>query len=116
MEETVEALAALAGGKAEGETQRRVRAAAALEGASEHHIVFADSPRALEQALATAAGCIVVAEGAESRGRTVIRARNPKLAFARIAARLHPSPRPEPGIHRSAIVEGTARVGEGASI
>lgn len=114
--ETVAALAATAGGRAEGVTSRMMRGVAALEEAGEHDVVFADSDRTLEQALAGPAGCIVAGENADARGRTVIRARNPKLAFARIVTRFHPPPRPTWGIHPTATVDYRAHVGDGVHI
>jgi UDP-3-O-[3-hydroxymyristoyl] glucosamine N-acyltransferase len=41
---------------------------------------------------------------------------NPELAFARAAARLHPRPRPAPGIHPSAVVDADASIDSTASI
>ncbi len=114
--ETVAALAVVAGGTAEGETERLILGVAPLESATEQDAVFADSERALKQALEGRAGCIVVGEAAEAGGRTVIRARNPKLAFARIVARFHPPARPGPGVHATAIVDPSARVGAGVHV
>ena len=112
----MEALAAVAGGTAEGDTWRLIRGVAPLESATERDVVFADSERALERTLQSQAGCIVVEEGVEAGGRTVIRARNPKLAFARIVTRFHPQPRPALGIHPTAVVDPGARLGEGAHV
>ena len=114
--ESVEALAAVAGGTAEGETGRLIQAVAPLESATEHDVVFADSERALKRARESRAGCIVVGEGAEAGGRTVIRARNPKLAFARVVERFHPQAHPAPGIHPTAIVDPSARLAEGVHV
>ena len=114
--ESVEALAAVAGGVAEGETGRLIRGVAPLESATEHEVIFADSERALKRARESRAGCIVVGEGAEVGGRTVIRARNPKLAFARIVVRFHPPARPAAGIHPAAVVDPRARLGEGVHV
>ncbi len=114
--ETVEALAAVAGGRAEGEIGRLMRGVAPLESATEQDVVFAGSERALKQALESRAGCIVLEEKADTGGRTVIRARNPKRAFARIVTRFHPQARPVPGIHPTAAVDSSARLGECVSV
>ena len=116
MNYTVQALAEAAGGAAEGETQRVIEGAAPVERAGERDIVFAEGDRALETALAGGAGCIVAGEKAATRGRTVIPARNPKLAFARILTLLYPPERPAPGVHPAAVVSGRARAGERVSI
>ena len=112
----MKALAEVAGGAAGGDTWRLIRGVAPLEGATEQDVIFADSERALERALQSLAGCIVVEEGVEAGGRTVIRARNPKLAFARIVTHFHPQPRPALGIHPTAVVDPGARLGEGVHI
>ena len=112
----MEALAAVAGGTAEGETGRLIQAVAPLESPTEHDVVFADSERALRRARESRAGCIVVGEGAEAGGRTVIRAGNPKLAFARVVERFHPQAHPAPGIHPTAVVDPGARLGEGVHV
>lgn len=116
IQESVEALAAMAGGQAEGDTGRIMRGVATVETATGHDVVFAASDRALAQALEGPAGCIVLGEKDNARGRTVIRARNPKLAFSRIVARFHPPARPAPGIHPTAVVDPTARLGDGVSL
>ena len=112
----MEALATVAGGRAEGKAGRLIRGVAPLKGATEQDVVFADSERALKRAGESRAGCIVVGEGADAGGRTVIRAPNPKLAFARIVTRFHPPPRPAPGVHPTAVVDPGAHVGEGVHV
>ena len=116
IEATVEALARLVGGTAEGETGRAVRGVAILESAAADQVVFASSPRALEQALAGPAGCIVTGEKDDAKGRTVIRVGNPRLAFARLVAYFHPPAPPAPGVHPTAVVDPAARLASGISI
>lgn len=114
--ETVAALAEAAGSMAEGDTARVIRGVAPIEQAGESDVVYAANARAVEQALASAAGCIVLDEQSAAPGRTVIRARDPKLAFARIAARLHAPPHPPAGIHPTAVVDPAARLAGGVSV
>ncbi len=104
-EYTVEKLAEFCGGRPEGELGRGITGVAPPESATAREVVFADSERALARALESAAGCVVVAENAAIQGRTLIRAVNPKLAFARLAVRLHPPARPAPGVDPLARVE-----------
>jgi UDP-3-O-[3-hydroxymyristoyl] glucosamine N-acyltransferase len=56
-----------------------------------------------------------VAEGGFP-GLTTIRVANPKAAFARAATWLFPRPRPEAGVHPSAVIAPTARLGGGVHI
>lgn len=61
----------------------------------------------------TTASCVVVGPGsAASTGLPVIVALNPKLAFARIAALLHPSEHREPEIHSSSVISPSAKLGD----
>jgi UDP-3-O-[3-hydroxymyristoyl] glucosamine N-acyltransferase len=113
---TVSELAGLCEGRAEGNLERRITGAASPEGAKVHHLVFADSEKNERQALESAAGCVVVREETAAPGRTVIRHVQPKLAFARLAARLHPLPRPAAGVHPQACVDSSAKLGEGVSV
>ncbi len=64
----------------------------------------------------TAASCIIAAEHAEGSAHAVIVNPNPKLAFARIAAVLHPANANETGIHPSAVVAENAAIGDGVYI
>jgi UDP-3-O-[3-hydroxymyristoyl] glucosamine N-acyltransferase len=116
IQHTVAELAELAGGTAEGQTGKLIRGVAEIEDAGAEDAVFASDARSLAAALAGQAGCVVVDEKAEARGHTVIRARQPKLAFARIVARFHPSSPPAPGIHPAAVVHPSAVLGTGVHV
>jgi UDP-3-O-[3-hydroxymyristoyl] glucosamine N-acyltransferase len=48
--------------------------------------------------------------------RTVIRARDPRAAVARVIAKLHPHSEPTPGVHPTAVLGPGVVVGKGASI
>lgn len=115
-EYTVEELAGFCGGRPEGERERRITGVSAPESATERDLVFADSERALAAALGSAAGCLVAPENAAAPGRTLIRAANPKLAFAQLARRLHPRPAPLPGVHPQACVEPGVQLGPGVHV
>lgn len=114
--DSVAALAALAGGTAHGDTGREMRGVATVENAGEQDVAFASSERALAQALQSKAGCIVLDEKSDAGSRTVIRARNPRLVFARIVGHFHPAPRPAPGVHPSAVVDPAASLGKDVSV
>jgi UDP-3-O-[3-hydroxymyristoyl] glucosamine N-acyltransferase len=101
----------------EGDGNRRIVGAAPVESATEEQIAFAAGGKAREYAASSAAGCLVAAaDFANPDGRTVIRVKQPRAAFARVIAMLHPAPAEEAGIHESAIVAATAKLGEGVSI
>ena len=101
----------------EGEANRNVAQAAPIESAGPEEISFALPRKARREAETSRAGCLIVAADFDNAGgRTIIRAADPRAAFAKVVARLHPPKRPEPGIHPSAIVSPSARIGDGVFV
>jgi UDP-3-O-[3-hydroxymyristoyl] glucosamine N-acyltransferase len=88
----------------EGEGDREIRRVAALEDAGPEDISFVTRGKAARNADISQAGCLIVPEDHSASGRTVIRARDPRRAIARVIAKLHPRIEPQPGIHPSAIL------------
>jgi UDP-3-O-[3-hydroxymyristoyl] glucosamine N-acyltransferase len=113
---TVSELAALVGGRASGDGGVEVERVSAIAGAGEGDVVFVEDEKLLAEALASGASCVVVPAGAEAGGRPAIEAARPKLAFALIAAALHPAPRREAGVHPTASVSAEARLGKGVHV
>jgi UDP-3-O-[3-hydroxymyristoyl] glucosamine N-acyltransferase len=89
--------------------------AAALEQAGPHDLSFVGSAKMAAAARQSAAGCLVVSHAFLDR-RTVIRAANPRAAFARAVALLYPAPAFAAGIHPLAAVAPSAAVHSGAHI
>jgi UDP-3-O-[3-hydroxymyristoyl] glucosamine N-acyltransferase len=101
----------------EGEASRNIEQAAPIESAGQAEIAFAMARKSLREVQGSHAGCLIVPEDFENAAaRTIIRAKDPRAVFAKVVARLHPPRRPEPGIHTSAIVSQSARIGAGVSI
>ncbi len=76
-------------------------------------IVFSASP----DAISTNASCVLVPEGFSGDQQTpIIRVRDPKLAFAIVAEKLHPPKCREPQVHATAVISPTAKIGEGVFI
>jgi UDP-3-O-[3-hydroxymyristoyl] glucosamine N-acyltransferase len=106
---TANELASLLGGKLQGDGAREIHGVAALENAGPDDLTFAEGERALEQAAAAPAGCILVPEAATFAGTAAsIAVKHPKLAFVRAVDVLLPTPKPDPGIHPSAVVAADA--------
>jgi UDP-3-O-[3-hydroxymyristoyl] glucosamine N-acyltransferase len=101
----------------EGEPGRNVQQAAPIETAGPAEIAFAMARKSLREVQDSQAACLIVPEDFDNTaGRTIIRAKDPRATFARVVARLHPPRRPEPGIHPSALVSPSARIGDGVFI
>jgi UDP-3-O-[3-hydroxymyristoyl] glucosamine N-acyltransferase len=93
-----------------GDAQAPISGIANPESAKAEDLIYADSPRQLERALASAAHCVIAERGATLPGKTVLEVENPKLAFAKAAAWLLPRPPLRAEIHPTAIVAPTARL------
>src|SRR5487761_1824532 len=106
----VDEIARIVGGKAHGETARSIKGLARLETASPADLAFAEDARALEQAMRSQAGCILVQKGASLPGRTFITVERPKIAFIEAAEALNPSETYAPGIHPTAVISPQAQL------
>lgn len=113
---TVFELAELLKGTPSGDLDRKIVGVAALETAGPDELAFVEGARALESALSSRAGCLLVPPNASLPGRTVITMPNPKLALIRAAEALHPAPTPAPGIHPSAVIAANADVAVDCSV
>ncbi|MEP7182432.1 MAG: UDP-3-O-(3-hydroxymyristoyl)glucosamine N-acyltransferase [Betaproteobacteria bacterium] len=110
-------LAARTGATVEGDGSVRIVRVGTLESGGAGAIAFLSNPRYRAQLAATRAGAVIVAPGVPTPPALPrLVAADPYATYARIAAILHPSAAPEPGIHPSAAVDSGARVATSASI
>lgn len=112
---TVKDIAALVGGACEGDAALVLLRCAPLESAGEDELSFAANRKLAEAVERSNAACLIVPPDFPS-GRTLIRAADPRAAFARAIAALHPPAPPAPGVHPTATVAPDVRIGEGSSI
>jgi UDP-3-O-[3-hydroxymyristoyl] glucosamine N-acyltransferase len=116
---TLGELVEVLGGKlAQGSEQLELDSVSSCEQAGSGSLVFADSPAAFTDALASQAGAIVLQAGAGASfpvGKSIIEAEQPRLWFAKAAKLLHPG-QPFAEIHPSAVVAKTAVLGENVRI
>jgi UDP-3-O-[3-hydroxymyristoyl] glucosamine N-acyltransferase len=100
-----------------GEPELRITRVATLAQAEPGALSFLANPRYRRALAATRASAVVLAPAdLESCPVAALVTDNPYLAYARIAAHLHPPPTVEPGVHPSAIVSPRARVAPSAAI
>jgi UDP-3-O-[3-hydroxymyristoyl] glucosamine N-acyltransferase len=110
-------IAQAVGGEVVGDGDVEVHGVASAESATAAEITFAENVPALQAALAGGAGAVIARADAESAAdRPLVRVANPKLAFALVAAALHPEPLPPPGVHPQASVDPDAEVAADASV
>ena len=108
---TVNQLAAICGGQAEGETNRVISGANTLQNAAASHLSFVENEKSFSAASASEAGCLLVSESFSLQGGwALIRIRNPRLAFARAVKVLYPRVRPKPAIDSTAVVDSSTTI------
>lgn len=109
----VSELADHVGGRLVGDGDIRIDRVANLESAGPGEIAYVDDAKFFEAAKTARASCLIVpsayvasltGEAAMSNSPALIEVPRPKLAFALIAAQLHPHKRREPLVHPSAVV------------
>lgn len=79
-------------------------------------ITFAETKEYLAEALKSKAGAVIVPEGLTAEGKNMIAVKNPRLAFARIAAIFAPDVFYRPGINPGSVIAESAVIGENVSI
>jgi UDP-3-O-[3-hydroxymyristoyl] glucosamine N-acyltransferase len=115
---TLKELAERIGGRAVGDGAVQITGVASLDSSGNGDLVFVEEEKHLASALTSSASAVVAGEFAASRSdaKPLLIASQPKLAFARAAALLCPAARPEAGVHATAVVHETAKLGSGASV
>ena len=100
-----------------GDGQRRIDGVATLAGAGPGQLTFLSNSRYTAQLGDTLAGAVVLREESLADCPTAaLVARDPYVAYAKIAALYERLPAAPPGVHPSAVVSAHARVSPGASI
>lgn len=100
-----------------GDPERKVRRLAGLDAAGPGDLSF-HVDRSYDKLLAVSrAEAVIVGKGVDDAPPALLRADNPNLAFARAALLISPPPpSPPPGIHPSAVVAPSAKIGKDVSI
>ena len=114
MKRTAAEIAAHVNGELVGEGSTLLDGVAGLKNAGPRELAYAEE-KFLKDAEASGAGCIVIG-GGDLPGKTVIRVRNPKAAFARAAALLADTETHGPAIHPTAVIEADATIGENSRV
>ena len=116
MKKTAEELAAAVGAGLEGDGSIELTGVAAPERAGSGDLIFVDAPKHAARAEASLARCIVVPPGISVPGKTLLRAKEAKVAFSRAAALLREPSVIAKGIHPTAIIAPLARIAGTASV
>jgi UDP-3-O-[3-hydroxymyristoyl] glucosamine N-acyltransferase len=87
-----------------------------IEEAEAGHLTFVANPKYAAAARETKASAVIVDDDFPTLGVATLRTKNPYLAFAKALELFYTPPAYEPGIHATAVIDPSARIGAGASI
>src|ERR1700733_6203750 len=104
-------LAKFLGATIAGDSQIRLSGMAMPESARATDLIYIDSPRQQKRAEESAAKCVLVQAELQLKGKTTVSVENPKLAFAKASALLIPKFAPPSGVHATALVASSAKLG-----
>lgn len=93
-----------------------VTAVTGIEEAGPRDITFVSNPRYAAAAKTTKAAAVIVSEEFTAGSVPLLRSKNPYLTFAKAIELFYASPKYAPGIHPTAVIEPTAKIGANASI
>jgi UDP-3-O-[3-hydroxymyristoyl] glucosamine N-acyltransferase len=109
-------LAAFLECRLQGDNAVILNGVASPEAAAADDLVYLDSSRHMERVTRSAARCVITSPDLMIPGKTLILTPQPKLAFARAAAWLVPASPIAHGVHATAVISGSARLGRGAAV
>jgi UDP-3-O-[3-hydroxymyristoyl] glucosamine N-acyltransferase len=116
MKTTAADLARKIGAAVEGDGSIELNGVASPERASSGDLIFVDTAKHTERAAASAAQCVVVPEGISVAGKTLLRAKEAKVAFAKAAVLLREPSVIAQGVHPTVVMATLAKVSPSASI
>ena len=116
MRRTARELAEAIGATLEGDGTLEISGVAAPERAASRDLIYVDSAKHVERAIASAALCVIAAEGLRLLDKIVLRSAYPRFAFSKAATLILDRAPIASGIHPTAVVAPLARVATSASI
>ncbi len=108
-------IASVLGARLEGE-DAEISGVAGIEEAGPGQITFVANPKYSAAARTTRASAVIVAENFPSVAAATLRCANPYLAFAQALELFYKSPRYAVGVHSTAEIDPSAKIGKHAAI
>ena len=99
-----------------GSPDMEITGVAGIKEAGPGQLTFVANPKYAAAARSTKASAVIVGEEFPALAAAMLRSRNPYLAFAHALELFSQPPRYEPGMHATAVVHPSAKIGEGAHI
>jgi UDP-3-O-[3-hydroxymyristoyl] glucosamine N-acyltransferase len=110
-------IASILGARLEnGSPDIEITGVAGIEEASEGQLTFVANPKYATAAKSARASAVIVAEDFPAISTAMLRSKNAYLAFARAIELFYQPPRYFPGVHASAVVHPSSKIGPGAHI
>jgi UDP-3-O-[3-hydroxymyristoyl] glucosamine N-acyltransferase len=116
MQMTLNEIAQLVNGHLLGDPDCVISGAGPIGEAQAGDITFAEKGSSLKKLDQTRASAVIVPSHVAEATVAMIQVENPKLAFAKVLAQFHPMPKPDPGIHPSAVIGDNCQLGEGVCV
>jgi UDP-3-O-[3-hydroxymyristoyl] glucosamine N-acyltransferase len=98
------------------DAETEITGIAAIEFAAPGQITFIANPKYATAAKTTQASAIIVEEKFPALDKPSLRTKNPQYAYARTAELFHQAPRYQRGVHPTAVIDPSVRIGGDASI
>ena len=99
-----------------GSPETEITGVAGIEEAGPHQITFVANPKYAAAARTTKAAAVIVAEDFPAIPSAMLRSKNPYLAFAQVMALFHQPVKYAAGVHPTAVVHASARIGARAHV
>ncbi len=99
-----------------GDPETEITGVAGIEEASAGHITFVANPKYAAAAKTTAASAVIVSEDFPAISTGMLRSKNPYLAFARAIDLFYKAPQYGAGVHPTAVIAPTAKLGANAHV
>jgi UDP-3-O-[3-hydroxymyristoyl] glucosamine N-acyltransferase len=99
-----------------GSPDTEITGVAGIEEAGPDHLTFVANPKYASAARTAKAGAIIVAENFPYIPSAMLRSGNPYLAFAKAIELFYQPPKYAPGVHPTAVIHSSAKIGENAHI
>lgn len=99
-----------------GSPDTEITGVAGIEEATAGHVTFVANPKYASAAKTTKASAVIVSENFPPAPTALLRSKNPYLAFARAIEIFYRPPQHRPGIHPTAVIHPSARIGKKAHV
>ena len=99
-----------------GSPDTEITGVAGIEEAGSGQVTFVANPKYAAAARTTKASAVIVSETFPAITAAMLRSNNPYLTFARAIELFHKPPTYGPGVHETAVIHATAKIGQNAHI